>query len=1172
MAAFSRVSAEPAVAAKRPVRHAPAAKRPAAPSALHIGAANDAFEREADRLADAVMSPRSTALHHGVTQGPIALRRACACGSGASEGACESCQAGVLQRKAASGARARTAPPLVHEVLSQPGRSMEGTTRRFMEASFGHSFGDVRIHADAAAAASARQVGGLAYTVGQRIVFDAGRYAPGTPRGDRLLAHELAHTLQQRRVAPRLQRACREGDECDTGVKSTPAAPAAERGQEAFMQPGWSDVSELGIVYQEKASLFDEPGGQVTDTLAHDIKVMILKENIAQKWYAVMRADTGQFGYIDSRRLLRNLPDPDSRVVKVKAGDTALGIARAGYPGRFDNAWKADKRYVVNALVWVNEHAKHNFAGAPVIEKKDTVISAGGLGDVKLEGKEDAPWQTVQVKPGYMWLPGEAYLLAVMEDVIKKGGGTGSIKADVLRKIEGAYYYIRYALAFIAGVVHGFLKSLWDALAGIASMLYDIGKSLITGRLISDVKALAGSIQKLKWDDIKDAIGKWADEWATKLESESPWVAGHAHGYLTGYVMAEAAMLLLSGGALTELKGAMWGSKLGEIIKGSEALKTIEGTLGKLAEARKLAGGKVDEALIALRKSRAGKAVKVVETGVKAVRWTAATIGAALSLPQDVAVWVVEKMVEHAKELEPFFARIKSLTDRAKRWLFGCRSPCKWDADAVRKTMTRLGNDEIEAQAAAELAAGAQAARAAEDVKAAKAAKAPLPEAQQSPTATKARRKETPPVAEREPVKQPGKTQHDGPPPVAAADPVATAKRNLKGLQDQRAELERQLKALQKKRQDLNADYNRAVNAKREAAEAQLRATTADGKQAAGERAKAALTDQEKARKDLDKLASDEDLHRALRENQASIGVESIKADSSSRAALVCFAADTTVHTPQGPRPIQMLDAGDIVLAWDFASAQTVERRVTQLHRGRTRHWVDAANASGRVRATRAHRFFDAGAHEWIEAMSLRAGSRLLRPDGGTDVIEAMTTVDADEAGHAETYNLSVEGASNYFVGPGWLVHNVAVDIGLGGHYVIYRATNPKYPGVVYVGQTTDLDAAGKPRGAAVREVEHQKKAVKALKADADGLEALSKADREFYEFMQEAKLDPVVKGIATQAQADYLEQLNMNIEHADPSVKLKNRRNQITSEAHMKEVVAEIRNDPAVKAKGYCP
>jgi hypothetical protein len=88
-------------------------------------------------------------------------------------------------------------PPIVDEVLRSPGRPLDAATRAFMEPRFGHDFSQVRVHADPRAAKSARAVNAMAYVVGQDIVFDAGRYAPGRIAGRRLLAHELAHVVQQ---------------------------------------------------------------------------------------------------------------------------------------------------------------------------------------------------------------------------------------------------------------------------------------------------------------------------------------------------------------------------------------------------------------------------------------------------------------------------------------------------------------------------------------------------------------------------------------------------------------------------------------------------------------------------------------------------------------------------------------------------------------------------------------------------------------------------------------------------------------------------------------------------------------------------------------------------------------------------------------------------------------
>ncbi|MGA2353685.1 MAG: DUF4157 domain-containing protein, partial [Terriglobales bacterium] len=104
-----------------------------------------------------------------------------------------------LQKKGDGAASlAGEAPPIVHQVLSTPGQALDRASRGFLEPRFGVDLGKVRIHSDARAAESAQAVGALAYTVGRDVVFGSGRYSPATPVGRQLLAHELAHVVQQR--------------------------------------------------------------------------------------------------------------------------------------------------------------------------------------------------------------------------------------------------------------------------------------------------------------------------------------------------------------------------------------------------------------------------------------------------------------------------------------------------------------------------------------------------------------------------------------------------------------------------------------------------------------------------------------------------------------------------------------------------------------------------------------------------------------------------------------------------------------------------------------------------------------------------------------------------------------------------------------------------------------
>jgi hypothetical protein len=110
-----------------------------------------------------------------------------------------------LQRMAVDRSAPDIAPPIVHEVLRSPGQPLDGSTRGLMESCFGQDFSHVRVHTDSKSSRSAEAVNALAYTVGHDVVFGTGQYTPGTSAGQRLMAHELTHVVQQRHARPALQ-------------------------------------------------------------------------------------------------------------------------------------------------------------------------------------------------------------------------------------------------------------------------------------------------------------------------------------------------------------------------------------------------------------------------------------------------------------------------------------------------------------------------------------------------------------------------------------------------------------------------------------------------------------------------------------------------------------------------------------------------------------------------------------------------------------------------------------------------------------------------------------------------------------------------------------------------------------------------------------------------------
>jgi hypothetical protein len=365
----------------------------------------------------------------------------------------------------------------------------------------------------------------------------------------------------------------------------------------AFLEANFGPVNEMGIVYQETgANLRSKPvpeaeGSQTLAHLPQNAKVFILGHDPTSRWLAVTTADGkgGRLGYIADWLVWRHLPDPESNVTKVGSGDYPLLIAARHYSGKGFNMWGEDLRYVVNALVYANVNTVHNGTGQPGLRKVNDDVTQ----------KWFHSKATADV---YIWLPSPQFLRSMYETVAEKGGGTGSITADLWRAAKEGLEVLAYGAAFIGGLVHGFGKSIYDAGKAIVDLLI----SIFTGEVINDAKEIWDAISNLSWDDIREAVGDWALEWGRKLESRNPFTAGHAHGYLTGYVMGEAAMLLLSGGTLAALKGAAWAGRLGQALKGLKALERLSRGISK---ARRVGGEALEQA------GRRAKAVLKIRPG-----------------------------------------------------------------------------------------------------------------------------------------------------------------------------------------------------------------------------------------------------------------------------------------------------------------------------------------------------------------------------------------------------------------------------------------------------------------------------------------------------------------------------------------------------------------------------
>ena len=182
---------------------------PVVQEGLVIGPPGDLHEREADQIADEVVrhqGPPPRERHFNPLWQQLALR--------------------APAHRVASEPEQAYQPRAEAVANLGPGEPLDAGTLAFMGPRFNRNFSQVRVHTDSLAAESARSVNALAYTVGRDVVFGAGQYAPTTPSGQRLLAHELTHVVQQRTTGRRRldrQPATKPTERFETDIPILPA-------------------------------------------------------------------------------------------------------------------------------------------------------------------------------------------------------------------------------------------------------------------------------------------------------------------------------------------------------------------------------------------------------------------------------------------------------------------------------------------------------------------------------------------------------------------------------------------------------------------------------------------------------------------------------------------------------------------------------------------------------------------------------------------------------------------------------------------------------------------------------------------------------------------------------------------------------------------------------------
>lgn len=471
-------------------------------------------------------------------------------------------RAGVVQPGPSSGRReAREAPAPVHEVLRSPGQPLDPSIRHFMEPRLGADFREVRVHTDAEAAASAQLMGAQAYTVGQDVVFAAGKFSPATAEGRALLAHELTHVRQDPRGSGGLTSGVVIGSpHAPAEGEAAAAAAGALRG--ATVRPGPRATAAGGPAILRRAEATGATVSGLEAQIDADVQriIAILNEwhysdadeqqviDILTKWALagtgserltpldrvfsklIQRTTTvglmGQttsyysliFNHFDRVQEVRDLRDRYARTFQSETGMQELSILEQDWMQTAEEAWGPVKQGLYEALISGMRRAQ-----------------AAGLGRLRAMIVD--------------WPPAAQLAGAVMIDQIELASDT---------VISLVLALVGLAVGFVSGIaklVWGLLQFLWGVLdtvmLSVLANFSDTRREQLDQRITAIREGFANLLPALLI--LKD---RWMDEFSKASPDRQTLMIGE----LTGEIEAILASFLAGGrvaGSLPKLPVAI---------------------------------------------------------------------------------------------------------------------------------------------------------------------------------------------------------------------------------------------------------------------------------------------------------------------------------------------------------------------------------------------------------------------------------------------------------------------------------------------------------------------------------------------------------------------------------------------------------------------------------------
>lgn len=423
--------------------------RPRIQPKLAVSAPGDLYEQEAERVSGQVMSMPEPMSHER-------LRR-------------ESAKPGGLEQAAV--------PPLVHEVLRSPGQPLDPATRAFMEPRFGYDFGHVRVHTDARADAASASVGARAFTVGGDIVFRQGELAPHTQSSRALLAHELAHTIQQ---------------------SASPGISSHDGGGPA----GRLSAAPTGIARQPAAGARDS--GPSLREQADTLKGMfsrLVAESDRNGWDGVVFVITHRGTWLEPTMMEKLGPQkqrpsgtvPLSEAEAAKKVEVYLGVVLDFGPGAWRFEFKRDRRGIMHSQGWTQLEGapKPQAAPAPAVKTDECDESDSNYGQCLADQRERQYKEGIQAAG----VVAEAFL----DPTAGPPGGPGTLvklppRLERLRKIREAARgrtrrHTGYNVAYTVTGPHNKLKgtSVYVLKDADGTVLY-VGKGEALNRLREHIK------------------------------------------------------------------------------------------------------------------------------------------------------------------------------------------------------------------------------------------------------------------------------------------------------------------------------------------------------------------------------------------------------------------------------------------------------------------------------------------------------------------------------------------------------------------------------------------------------------------------------------------------------------------------------------------------------------